>query len=425
MSIYLGLGSNVGRRRDNLRRGIELLTAKDVRVSRISPVIESPALLPDGAPADWNRPFLNLAVECDVDSTPEEMRDLIANIQTTMGRTEASHWAPRPMDIDILLWNQETISTETLAIPHRGLHERGFVLTPLVALQPRLTIPGRGNKTMLEWSRELSHHIPLWMGIINITPDSFSDGGRFRDWAQIEPHIEEMVRAGVNILDLGAESTRPGADPLANSEEWSRLEPVLGRLLDKYRDDPLRPLISVDTYHPEIAERALNLGADIINDVSGLTSPGMLELARAGNADWIAMHQLGLPASPDRRLPLECEPAVEVERWLLDQLEAWDRAGLDLNRIIFDPGIGFGKDALQSLELLRDVGRFRRHGLRLLVGHSRKSFMKTFSSLEQTDKDLVTVGASMSLCAQGVDIIRVHDIPAHLAAYRGWSHLVR
>lgn len=424
MAIYLGLGSNVGDRGDNLRRAIELLTSKGLRISRISPVVESPALLPDGAPAQWNRPYLNLAVQCDAPCTPEQLRTWIADIQTTLGRTDASHWAPRPMDIDILLWHGDTISTDTLTIPHPELHKRAFVLTPLVALEARLTIPEAGDASVLEWSRQLSHHIPLWMGIINLTPDSFSDGGRFVDWTQIEPHLDAMIDAGVNILDLGAESTRPGATPLSVGEEWSRLAPILERVLDKCGADPLRPLLSVDTYHPEIAEQALNLGVDIINDVSGLKSARMMELAGAGSADWIAMHQLGLPASADRRLPPDCDPCEEVERWLLEQLETWDRAGLDLNRIVFDPGIGFGKDALQSVKLLRNVGRFRRHGVRVLVGHSRKSFMKSFSTLEETDKDLVSVGASMNLCTQGVDIIRVHNIPAHLAAYRGWSHLV-
>ena len=425
MAIYLGLGSNVGDRHDNLRQAIELLAKKGVCIDRVSPVIESPALLPAGAPKEWNRPFLNLALACDADCTPEQMRGWIDEIQKALGRDEASHWAPRPMDIDVLLWHEDIVSTDTLQIPHLELHRRSFVLTPLCALAPRLTIPGRGDTTVLEWSRKLPHHIPLWMSIVNITPDSFSDGGRLQSWQQIEPHLKRVVDAGAQILDLGAESTRPGATSLDAEQEWSRLAPILERVLNEYRDELLRPLISVDTYHPENARRALHLGVDMINDVSGLQSEAMIELAGAGNADWIAMHQLGLPASPARTLPIDCDPCELVENWLLDRLEAWDRAGLDLDRIIFDPGIGFGKDALQSLELLRNAERFRGHGVRLLVGHSRKSFMKNFSRLAEEDKDLVTVGASMSLCAQGVDIIRVHNIPAHTSAYRGWSHLVR
>jgi 2-amino-4-hydroxy-6-hydroxymethyldihydropteridine diphosphokinase / dihydropteroate synthase len=424
MRIFLSLGSNLGDRRENLRQAIGLLEARGLKRLRVSPVVESPALLPDDAPADWNMPYLNLALEGDVSCEPRQLRAWIVDIQTRMGRGDASRWAPRPMDIDVLLWGDARIEEGGLRIPHADLHLRNFVLTPLVALEPRLTVPGLDGKTVLDLSRELAHHIPLWMGILNVTPDSFSDGGRFTDWARIEPHVDTMVAAGVNIIDVGAESTRPGAVPIDAHAEWSRLEPLLAPLVDRYRDDPLRPLVSLDTYHPEVARRGLELGVDIINDVSGLVSPEMRELARSSGKDWIAMHHVSIPASRERTLPPDCDPVDTVERWLLEQMEAWDRAGLDLSRIVFDPGIGFGKDALQSLKLLSRSARFRRHGLRVLVGHSRKSFMKNFSALDVAEKDLTTVGASLNLCAQGVDIIRVHNVPMHTSAYRGWAHLV-
>ena len=424
MEIFLGLGSNVGDRCDNLRRSIELLQQKGLRILRISPLVESPALLPKLAPAAWNQPFLNLAVVCDVGCSPRQLRDWITEIQNQLGRTDTSHWSPRPIDIDILLWGRDSIDNADLTIPHPQVHKRGFVLTPLVALQPRLTVPGLGEKTVLEWSSELPHHIPLWMGIVNITPDSFSDGGRHVNWRSVEAHVDAMVNAGVHIVDVGAESTRPGATPLAPDEEWLRLEPILGHLVDKYKTTLLSPLLSVDTYHPEVAAKALEVGVDIINDVSGLSSPAMIELAGSNDKHWIAMHQLSLPADRSITLPTDRDPCEQVERWLLEQIEVWDKANLDLNRIIFDPGIGFGKDALQSLELLRHASRFRQHGQRVLIGHSRKSFMNNFSSLEQQDKDLATIGASLRLCEQGVDIIRVHNVPDHLSAYRGWSHLI-
>ncbi|MCB1804778.1 MAG: dihydropteroate synthase, partial [Candidatus Competibacteraceae bacterium] len=351
-------------------------------------------------------------------------RNWIADIQTQMGRSNESRWAPRPMDIDILLWGETCLDNPVLTIPHAGMQQRGFVLTPLLALEPRLQVPGLGDKTILDWSRELAHHIPLWMGILNLTPDSFSDGGQFTAWTQIEPHVDAMVAAGAHIIDIGAESTRPGATPISDEQEWSRLAPVLERLLAKYQPQLLRPLLSVDTYHPEVARKALELGVDIINDVSGLSSPAMRELACSSDKDWIAMHYVSIPARKDKTLPPDCDPVDVVEAWLLQQLESWDKAGLNLSRIIFDPGIGFGKDGLQSLKLLQQAARFRRHGVRVLMGHSRKSFMKNFSALDVTDKDLTTLGASLNLCAQGVDIIRVHNIPMHTSAYRGWAHLV-
>ena len=227
----------------------------------------------------------------------------------------------------------------------------------------------------------------------------------------------------MHILDVGGESTRPGAAPVDPATEWSRVGPVLERLIERSAGRRLRPLLSLDTRHAEVAERGLDLGVDMINDVGGLTSPAMVALARDSGKDWVAMHHVTVPADPRATLPVDRDPYDGVERWLLARMEAWDAKGLDLGRIIFDPGIGFGKNRLQSLRLLRRAGEFRRHGLRVLVGHSRKSFMKSFSGEEETGKDHVTLGASLNLCAQGVDIIRVHDVPLHTSAYRGWSHL--
>ena len=149
----------------------------------------------------------------------------------------------------------------------------------------------------------------------------------------------------------------------------------------------------------------------------------MIKLAKESSADWVAMHQLTLPVNPSITISNDSRPEKLLQSWLEDQLESWQSEGLDLNRIIFDPGIGFGKNHLQSLEILRHAGEFRDYGLRTLIGHSRKSFIKSFSIYN--DRDLLTVGASLSLCEQGVDIIRVHDVPSHTAAYLGWAHSVR
>ena len=423
MQVYLGLGSNLGDRRDHLSRAIDALEAGGLAIGRVSPVVESPALLPDTAPSDWNRPYLNLVLECAARCSPEQLRVRIEEIQRAFGRRGDSHWSPRPIDIDILLWGRERVETERLTIPHGDLACRSFVLAPLVALQPRLTIPGQGERTVIDYSMALGRHIPLWMGIVNVTPDSFSDGGRLLDRSRLEPHVAAMIEAGVHILDVGGESTRPGATPVDPATEWSRAGPVLEWLIELTGGHRLRPLLSLDTRHPEVAEKGLALGVDVINDVGGLTSPAMVALARSSGKDWVAMHHVTVPADPRAMLPAGLDPCDGVERWLLARMEAWDAQGLDLGRIIFDPGIGFGKNRLQSLRLLRRAGEFRRHGLRVLVGHSRKSFMKSFSGEGEDADDLVTLGASLNLCAQGVDVIRVHDVPLHAAAYRGWSHL--
>jgi len=423
MDVYLGLGSNLGDRRAHLARALTMLPAQGVLVARVSPVVESPAMLPDDAPADWNQPFLNLVAECRTAASPEDVLAALKRIEHELGRVDRGRWAPRPIDLDILLWGREAFATEKLRVPHPGIAERAFVLTPLAALAPRLTIPGLGSRTVLEHARADGHHLPLWMGIVNLTPDSFSDGGELADDASVDTRVDALVAAGAEYIDVGAESTRPGATPLTADDEWARLAPALERLLERYKHAALRPRISIDTYHLGTARRALELGVDVINDVSGLTHQSMVELAASGTADWVAMHNLGVPADKARVLPADQDPTDAVERWLEQRLVEWQRAGLDLGRIVFDPGVGFGKNALQSLRLLRNVDRFHRYGLRLLVGHSRKSFMHHVAPPDRAERDLFTVGASLKLCARGVDILRVHNVSAHAAAYRGWSHV--
>lgn len=423
MDLYLGLGSNLDDRRANLIRALERLPAHGVNLVRASPVVESPAMLPDDAPVDWNRPFLNLVAHCRSESAPLAVLDGLKAIERELGRVERGRWAPRPIDLDLLLYGRETLTSERLTVPHPGITERAFVLTPLAALEPRLTIPGRGPRTVLEHARAGGHYLPLWMGIVNLTPDSFSDGGELASAEAVETRVAELATAGAELVDLGAESTRPGAVLLTADEEWARLEPPLGRLVDRYRNTVLRPRFSVDTYHVETARRALRLGADVVNDVGGLTDRAMIEVAAESGADFVAMHNLGLPADKARTLPADQDPAAAVERWLEERLVEWERAGIDLARIVFDPGIGFGKNALQSLRLLRNIERFRQFGLRLLVGHSRKSFMHQAAAADRADRDLFTIGVSLSLCRAGVDVLRVHNVAAHAAAYRGFAHV--
>ena len=424
MTVYLGLGSNQGNRRENLSRGVTRLQQSGLDIHRVSPPVESPAWLPVGVSADWNRPFLNLVIEAETSASAQHWYDLTKSIQTEINGTTPPRYQPRSLDIDLLLWNGQTLDSDCLKLPHPEIAQRNFVLSPLVHLAPGLRLPDQPDRTVLQRSAELDHHIPLWMAIINLTPDSFSDGGQLSDRIALEARIDTVVSAGAQILDLGAESTRPDAATVSDTEEWLRLRPALDIIAERYGSDPLRPWVSIDTRHPAVAARALEHGADIINDVSGLTDPGMIALARDSDRDWVAMHHLTVPADKNVTLPPDQDPVPQVEQWLLQQIDLWSKAGLDLNRIIFDPGIGFGKDGLQSLHLLREAGRFRQHGLRTLIGHSRKSFMRNFADAHSKDRDLETVGASMQLCHQSIDIIRVHNIPTHLAAYRAWSHLL-
>ena len=145
IDVYLGLGSNLGARRAHLSGALERLAAGGVQLVRVSPVVESPAMLPDDAPADWNQPFLNLVAHCQTEASPTDVLDALKAIERELGRVDRGQWAPRPIDIDLLLYGRDTVTTERLRVPHPGITQRAFVLTPLAALEPRMTIPGHGT----------------------------------------------------------------------------------------------------------------------------------------------------------------------------------------------------------------------------------------------------------------------------------------
>ena len=421
MEVYFGLGSNQGDRPVHLEAALRALEQAGARDTAVSPVVESPALLPAGAPASWNRPYLNLVARCRIArSDPHDWHRTIKTIEARLGRDlSASRWSPRPIDIDILLWGRQTVRTDLLTIPHAGLRERSFVLTPLAHLAPRLTIPGGEDTTVLELSGR-ARPIPLWMGIVNCTPDSFS-GGAF-DPDRLSAFVDEQIAAGVHWIDLGAESTRPGARPVSPDEEWTRLEAPLREVLARVRGMRLRPGVSVDTRHPEVAERALVLGADMINDVSGLGTARMRRLARESGAEWVAVHTVSVPADPARRLPPRPPAADVLVSWLARHRRDWESDGVDPARVLFDPGIGFGKDTLQALAVFADIDRFRAEGFRVLVGHSRKTWFGG-GGPPAPERDPETLGASLALAARGVEVLRVHDVALHARAYRSWVHV--
>ncbi len=417
--IYLGLGSNQGERRDNLREAIAKLGQNGFDILRISPVIETPAMLGDNAEPGWIRPYLNCVVECKSDCQSNEGLNTVKRIESEMGRKPGPKWSPRPIDIDLLIWNLEYFQEPELCIPHPGICKRSFVLTPLLHLVPEMTVPGMAD-SIFEMSQAVNCD-PLWMGIANLTPDSFSGDGQLFDLCNLEETLDCFIRHGIQIVDFGAESTRPNAEPIDSEEEWRRLEPALQLFREKTQGDPLAPRISVDSYHWQTIAKAVDLGIDFINDVKGLGNPEMCAIARENRCDVIAMHSLSVPVNPKLKLAKGESAVAQVMTWIEKRMDYWSSQNVDLERIIIDPGIGFGKDALQSLELLGACQQIRDLGLRLLVGHSRKSFMKEFSGQVQ-NRDLETLGISLALSGK-VDIFRVHDPVSHMRAHLAYRHV--
>lgn len=243
------------------------------------------------------------------------------------------------------------------------------------------------------------------MGILNITPDSFYDGGRFLDPQQAREQALRLVQEGADILDLGAESTRPGAKPVSVAEELDRLLPVLDGLAGE-----LRIPISVDTTKSTVARRALEHGAEIINDVSGLRQDS--ELARVVSefkAGLILMHRRGTPET--MQLMTNYHDLVEeVSRELSESVEMAESQGISLDQIVLDPGIGFSKTAEQNLELIERLDEFKRLGRPILVGPSRKSFIGAVTNSAPDKRLFGTVASCILALERGADIFRVHDV---------------
>ncbi len=423
--VVLSLGSNHGDRQANLEAGLVRLRQSGFAIRKSSPALESPALLPPNSPAEWNRPFLNLITVGATDKAYAPFLVDTKAIQTEIGKPSDNKWGPRNLDIDIVTWDRQPpqpISGERV-LP---IFKRPYVLSPLIHIAPGWPVSLDGSVTALDLSvsGDVDFHIPLWMGIVNVTPDSFSDGGRYRDLDEVRAAVHKMIRNGVHIIDIGGESTRPNARRLTDSEEWQRLLPVLELVKEICAGQPLAPQISIDTYHPATAAKALNLGVDIINDVSGLRNHTMIALARDSGKTFIAMHSVTVPVDPSISIGPRDDACKTFEGWIDERSSIWETNGLDLDNIVIDPGIGFGKSSLQALELMRSIQRLRARGHRVLIGHSRKRFLKSFSSFSSPELDYETIGASLNLCAQSVDILRVHDIEAHTRAYLSWAHLL-
>ena len=256
---------------------------------------------------------------------------------------------------------------------------------------------------------DLSHRA-LIMGVLNVTADSFSDGGHFTEVERAVAHAQTMIEAGADIIDIGGESTRPGAAPVDEAEEMRRVLPVIERL-------PNLP-ISIDTMKPAVARAALERGAEIVNDVTGLRDPAMREVVRESGAGAIAMHMRGTPRDM-QRAPHYDDVCGEIREFFRQTFAACLASGMDVTRLAFDPGIGFGKTVPHNLAILRNLDSMRVGGRPLVLGVSRKSFLgKILGSDAIEDRAWPTVALTSHGRAHGAQVFRVHDVPPNAHALR-------
>ena len=443
--IILGLGSNIGDRLANLRQALMALRdMPGLQIKQVSPIYISDALLPENAPSDWDLPYLNAAIHCETRLSPEDLLPKLKAVETAIGhKPKIRHWGPRIIDIDILACDDLNIQSERLTLPQANLTERPFALWPLADVAPLWIDPRLGPDTgktaaqlVEKWgsrytgdapyqTRQINHRIdtPELVGVVNVTPDSFSDGGQFQTLDQVIEHAMQLVEGGATVLDIGGESTAPRSKSIRPKDEWQRLAPVLETLNAVKKDFLIPPKISIDTRHIEVARLSSQFSIDWINDVSGLDDRSFRQLIIDSNLTAVLMHHLHIPERRDQSLPRTMDPVKTVYQWLEARLKTLLEFGVSSKQLILDPGIGFGKAAEQSLILVKEVEAFAALHVPILIGHSRKSFMSLFSNQTPRERDLETTIMSLYLGQKPIQYLRVHDPNLCSRAFRTASML--
>lgn len=459
---YIAIGSNLGERAHHIHDAIQEVR-KIANVRLVSFLYETPAAYVTDQPS-----FLNCTISVDSYLDPRTMLQQLKRIEAELGREKTFRYGPRVIDLDII-FNGSTVTNEAdLVIPHASMHERAFVMVPLLDIIPhhflhpvlrkplhdlfdllpsqdvlntRRVIPIPASSSSRQEEKQLyvaGHASSYLMGIINATPDSFSDGNQ--NLAPNDAHrtIQAMLQSDPNvIIDVGGQSTAPGRPIVPAAEELSRIEPILNicttiTLPDTMQVQPpptsLRPIVSVDTTKLEVARKAFTLGADILNDVYAVSrfyldrtmQEEFAELVRASRKPWIMMHCRG--TSETMKLLVNYDEGRVVDQLVQETIPAI-KCALELGvmpwQIIIDPGIGFAKSLPQNAEILRDLSRFKLQlgHFPLLVGASRKRFLGTITNTENEPaetRDTAGLALIGPIIASGANFIRVHDVKPSL-----------
>lgn len=439
----IALGSNVGDRINHIEQALSEMKKRGLQVLQTSPLYETEPMYYQDQGA-----FLNGVCQVGTNLGPIELLDVLQEIEIGLGRRRDIPKGPRTLDLDILLFDNEHVSHERLEVPHKLMTEREFVLRPLTDILGVETLPPSyppcagaehsirefldpvvDTRNPMRAVTVLSNRMPLLktadptretkvMAILNVTPDSFSDGGAdfTTDREAIQRRARDLIQAGATILDIGGQSTRPRAELLTSSEELGRVLPVVEAI--RTMPEARHIAISVDTFYSQVAKAAVAAGADIINDVSaGNLDPDMLSTAANLRKTIVLMHMRGTPHTMTKLTNYPKGVVRGVVDELSERVRAAEAAGIPRWRIVLDPGIGFAKTQAQNLELLAKQGELRatKHsalaGLPWLVGTSRKGFIGKITDVEEPkDRKWGTAAAVTASIAGGADIVRVHDV---------------
>ncbi|CAJ2512363.1 Uu.00g053780.m01.CDS01 [Anthostomella pinea] len=434
-TAHIALGSNLGDRVAMIEQACKEMDARGIKVKRTSSLWETEPMYV----LEQER-FVNGACEVETDLEPVPLLGQLQDIEKSMGRKKLIDKGPRNIDLDILLYEDEIINEPRLQIPHIGIAEREFVLRPLAELIPhKAPDPSRPWKLIQDHLNELplsrseplstltpisASHAPLnalrptrktqLMAILNVTPDSFSDGGVHTP-GSLRDSILSFVRGGASMIDVGGQSTAPGTTDVGAEQEIARVLPAIQliRSLPQARD----VAISVDTFRASVAEAAVAAGADIINDVSaGQLDPAMLPAMAASGKTVCLMHMRGTPSTMSKLNSYpEGELVSTIATELLERVREAEAAGVRRWRIVLDPGLGFAKVGEQNLAVLRHFDELRcwpgLEGLPWLLGSSRKSFIGKVTGVPKPMDRVFGTAATVAAAVQGgADIVRVHDV---------------
>ncbi len=412
-TAVIGLGSNLKQPLQQLRVALQHLSkTPHLKIQAYSPIYLSHSLLV-GQP-----PYLNGAVRIETLLPPQQLLTRLKAIERNMGRIPAPKWSARLIDLDLLCYDKVVLDEPDLTLPHPELLNRAFALQPLLDVLPHYDAPGVAEAmSTLDSSLKILPHLlegPEIVGILNITPDSFRDGGKYTEADKALAQAILLFDQGADVIDIGAESTRPRVAELIDSEtEWQRLRPILQALHAHWKNIEHRPLISIDTRHAATIEKCLPHGIDWINDQSQAEFDKMTPFLKRLPLKYVAMHHCGLPPHPDRLIT--DAPFTVLRRFKQEWQARFDQHQLRENQLILDPGIGFGKTPAQYLEIFKAFDTLSQGETPWLIGHSCKSFLKHLFP-ERDITESATAVISGFLANQGVRYLRVHEPEPNIAA---------
>ena len=404
--VVISLGTNLGNRLDNLSNVVSKISQRCLKNLRSSIVLETDAIVPEGAPESWNIPYLNMIVSGTSHLSPHDLLHELKLIEREIGRPEIyDRWSPRIIDLDILLYDDLRISEDHLTIPHKELNNRPFFLHLLALMNISPWSEQFEFKNTFTKTFSLD---PKFVGVVNITEDSFSDGGKYQNIEEACRQIVKLNQDGAAIIELGAQSTKAGAKILSIDEEYRKLDEVL--IAAKSFVDANKIKISVDTYNADVALKLLQKhNISMINNVGNMFDDNALKAISEAKCDLCFVHSLNAPVVKENvmKSPTVVQDLID---WRDRCVDKFISVGFDESRLVFDTGIGFGKTSYQSLNILKNLQYLRSDSCKLMIGHSRKSFIRAFSDEKiAANRDLETIAISQEIFDHA-DFVRVHNV---------------